>query len=276
MSFKVVCTDIDGTLLDSNRQLSPVTIDTFRRLAADIHVILASSRMPSAMTHLQRELGVLHNPLICYNGGYVIDYNGKGTSPEVIYSTFIPATICHQINSLASGTNIHVSLYFQDEWFAPQWDYWSEREARITKVQPLIEPADSVIARWIDQNIGGHKVMCMGPEPEIDAMEQELNRTLHDHIHVYRSRPTYLELAPKIISKGSALEMLLQKRYDVSMNEVIAFGDNYNDIDLLKLAGKGVAVLNAREEVLATADEVTLDSKADGVAVALRKYFSLA
>jgi Cof subfamily protein (haloacid dehalogenase superfamily) len=275
MKYKVVCTDIDGTLLDARRELSDFTIETFRQLPKNIEVVLASSRMPSAMLHLQEQLGRTGSPMICYNGGYVLHYNNPERRAQVMFSTYIPAEVCERIIGLTEGTSIHTSLYFEDEWFAPQWDSWSERESRITKVQPTITALASVVSDWKTRNIGGHKVMCMGPEAEIHAMEQTLNRQFQNDIHVYRSRPTYLELAPKIISKGSALRLLLEKQFSLGAEHVIAFGDNYNDIELLSFAGRGVAVSNAREEVLAVADEVTLDSKADGVAIALRKALNL-
>lgn len=275
MSYKLICTDIDGTLLDHRRELSDTTIAAFRELPDSVHVVLASSRMPSAMIHLQRQLGKLNSPLICYNGGYVIHFQHGVDNPEVLHSAFIPVDVCEGILQLAGNTSIHSSLYFEDNWYAPQWDHWTEREARITKVDPAIVPGREVIAAWREKGVGGHKVMCMGDEKEIEEMEQRLQHRYGDDIHIYRSRPTYLELAPKVISKGSALELLLKNKFAIRPEEVIAFGDNYNDIDLLRFAGKGVAVANARPEVLEVADEVTLDSKADGVAVALRKYTSL-
>jgi Cof subfamily protein (haloacid dehalogenase superfamily) len=272
MNYKVICTDIDGTLLDHRRELSDLTIRTFRELPREMEVILASSRMPSAMTHLQQQLGRLNSPLICYNGGYVIHYVNGNLKPDVLYSTIIPVEVCEGIIALTKHTNIHTSLYFEDDWYAPQIDYWSEREARITKVAPTIISLTEVITNWKERKIGAHKVMCMGDEHEMNELEQRLNQLFSNDIHIYRSRPTYLELAPKIISKGSALQLLLEKRFSAALAEVIAFGDNYNDIELLKLAGKGIAVSNARKEVIEIADEVTLDSKADGVALSIQKH----
>jgi Cof subfamily protein (haloacid dehalogenase superfamily) len=270
MNYKVICTDIDGTLLDGRRELSDFTIETFKSLPAGLEVILASSRMPSAMTHLQRQIGREDSPMICYNGGYVVHY--KNGERDVIYSAFIHVDVCEKIIALTEGTSIHTSLYFEDDWFAPKWDNWSEREARITKVSPVIASLQNVIAQWRLNSSGGHKVMCMGPEEEINMLDAQLHRQLDHEIHIYRSRPTYLELAPKVISKGSALQLLAERKLSVSMDEVIAFGDNYNDIELLLTAGKGIAVSNARKEVIAVANEVTLDSKADGVAVAIQKH----
>jgi Cof subfamily protein (haloacid dehalogenase superfamily) len=273
MKFRAICTDIDGTLLDKNRQLSTRTIAAIRKLDKDIPVILASSRMPSAMRHLQRELDILNHPLICFNGGYVLHYNDQEKAPKIFDSVFIPASICESIISLTKNTQIHSSLYFEDNWYAPLQDQWTEREATITKVSPKILSSDIVLKNWNDHQIGAHKVMCMGPAEEIDFVENNLVKRYSEDLNIYRSRHTYLEIAPKIISKGTALAFLLKQHFNMNIKDVIAFGDNYNDIELLKMAGYGVAVSNAREEVKAVAQEITSDSKADGVAMIIEKYF---
>lgn len=273
MKISAICTDIDGTLLDSRRELSPRTIRAIKSLDGKIPVILASSRMPAAMRHLQEELGILDHPLICYNGGYVLHYSAGAVQPVVLDSVQIPVWICSSIATMARSTDIHVSLYTEDRWYAPAQDQWAEREERITKVSASITDLETVLEEWGGEGIGAHKVMCMGPEHQIDAMEKELNTLFHDTLHIYRSRPTYLEIAPRSISKGTALALVLEKLYGLDLQHALAFGDNYNDIDLLKMVGLGIAVENARDEVKGVAKEITLSSIADGVAVAIEQYF---
>src|SRR4051812_35095510 len=99
MKFRALCTDIDGTLLNSNRQLSTRTIAAIKNLDKKIPVILASSRMPSAMRHLQEELDILHHPLICFNGGYILCHENKNSDPQILDSVFIPVDICSGIIS---------------------------------------------------------------------------------------------------------------------------------------------------------------------------------
>jgi hydroxymethylpyrimidine pyrophosphatase-like HAD family hydrolase len=89
---------------------------------------------------------------------------------------------------------------------------------------------------------------------------------------VYHSKSTYLEIAPRVISKASALKLLLERLYKIEMDDVMAFGDNYNDIELLQSVGLGIAVANARQEVKAVAKEITVDSKLDGVAQAIMRH----
>jgi Cof subfamily protein (haloacid dehalogenase superfamily) len=273
MNIRALCTDIDGTLLDSSRELSSRTIAAFQRLQPEIPVILASSRMPSAMRHLQRQLGILHHPMICYNGGYVLHFDGPGSAAEVLDSVEIPAGICSFIVDLAAGTDIHVSLYHQDQWYAPKADQWTDREESNTKVKATIADLGDVLNHWQQHNLGAHKVMTMGPADEIAEMAAALNTHYGHEVHVYKSKSTYLEIAPRRISKATALEFLLRERYDIALSEVMAFGDNYNDIDMLQAVGKGIAVGNARDEVKAVVQEITLNSVEDGVAAAIERYF---
>ena len=270
-TIRALCTDIDGTLLDGRRELSRNTIETIRKLSSLMPVVLASSRMPSAMRHLQNELGILDHPLICYNGGYVLRYDNAGQT-DVLYSAEIPFPICETILTLAKRTSVHVSLYRHDQWFAPKVDEWTTREATITKVSPIVKPGQAVLDLWQKSSLGAHKIMIMGAAAEIKFLERTLHDAFSHDIHVYHSRSTYLELAPKVISKASALLLLLKQLYDIGLSEVIAFGDNYNDVELIQAVGLGIAVGNARNEVKAVAKEIALDSKHDGVAHALEKH----
>jgi Cof subfamily protein (haloacid dehalogenase superfamily) len=274
IKIAAVCTDIDGTLLDSRRELSSRTIQAVKRINnAGIPLILASSRMPSAMRHLQQQLGILGQPMISFNGGFVILDEGDPSSTVILDSVTIPLSICLAIGELAAGTSIHVSLYNEDEWFAPTVDQWTDREQTVTKVNATILPFESVMSQWKLSGQGAHKVMCMGDEKEIAHIYSQLVTTFGEEIHVYKSRPTYLEIAPKSVSKATALSLIMNKRFNASISNVIAFGDNYNDVDMIRTAGFGIAVGNAIQEVKDVAKEVTLGSKEDGVAIAIEKYF---
>lgn len=274
MNIAAVCTDIDGTLLDSRRELSARTIRAVKRLTdAGIPFIFASSRMPGAMRHLQAQLGILGLPMICFNGGYVIIDKGDSSSTVILDSVTIPLSICSIIGKLTQGTSIHVSLYTEDQWYAPAIDHWTQREETITKVNATISPFEMVMNHWDASGCGAHKVMCMGDEQEIAGLYSALHQALADKLHIYRSRPTYLEIAPKSVSKASAIELVMKQRFNTDLSNVMAFGDNYNDIEMIRKSGFGIAVGNAIQEVKDVAKEITLNSKDDGVAVALEKYF---
>ncbi len=264
MPHRIVFSDIDGTLLNSERELSEQTIAQIKRIKDTVPVILISSRMPSAMAHLQEELEITNQPLICYNGGLILVNN------KTIHSTYIPTEIISQVHEFNKDQKVHISLYFNDEWFVPQMDFWANREANNTKVTPIVRSTQSVIKEWEITNKGAHKIMCMGEELYIDKMYNFLEETYGNILHLYRSKSTYIEIALKSISKLTAIEILLNSHFKIPISDAVAFGDNYNDIAMLKAVGTGVAVANAKPETLKVADVVTQSGKENGVATYIK------
>ncbi|MFO7672139.1 MAG: HAD-IIB family hydrolase, partial [Lutibacter sp.] len=163
MTYKLICSDIDGTLLDKNRELSEMTIREIQRVSP-IPFVLISSRMPKAMRHLQKQLGNETAPIIAYNGGLVLHNN------QVLHSTFINNAVLETVIQLCEKTTIHLSLYHQDEWFVPKMDFWAKRESENTKVTPNVKSSKSVLSQWKNEGKGAHKIMCMGNEDEIDVL----------------------------------------------------------------------------------------------------------
>lgn len=270
MHYKAICSDIDGTLLNSNRDISPRLKLVINQFPKEFPLILASSRMPDAMRHLLRDLQRPVEPLIAYNGGFVLDKAGN-----LLDSVEIPINIVAKILEMTRKTDIHVSLYHGENWYEPKADYWAKREIQNTKVEPIWMSGESVLDLWAKENKGAHKVMVMGDSNEISWLFGELHLAYSSDVHLYRSKDTYIEIAPRKISKATALKLVLESHYDFGMEDIIAFGDNYNDIDLIQSVGWGVAVANARPEVKAVAKEITLHHKEDGVAATLERIRGL-
>lgn len=265
MPHRIIFSDIDGTLLDPKRELSEFTISEIKRIKNDIPVILISSRMPDAMYHLQNELDIKDQPIICYNGGLIL------VNQKPVHSTFISPDIIEKLDDFNTQQKIHISLYHNNDWFVPEMDFWANREAHNTKVIPVVKPAKEVIPEWKEENKGAHKIMCMGEEAYIDQAYTFLENKYKDTLHLYRSKPTYIEIAHKNISKLTAIEFLLDSHFNIPISDALAFGDNYNDIAMLKAVGTGVAVANAKPETLEIADAVTLAGKENGVATYIKK-----
>lgn len=267
MNYQLICSDIDGTLLDKNRELSAFTIQEIQRVSP-IPFVLISSRMPKAMRHLQSQLGNTTAPIIAYNGGLVLHNN------QVLHSAFIDNSVLEAVIQLCEKTTIHLSLYFEDEWYVPSMDFWANRESENTKVTPVVKSSKSVLSYWKKKGKGAHKIMCMGDETEIDVLYKALENTFSNEIMLYRSKPTYIEISNSSVSKKTAIEVLLNCCYtNISMENIVAFGDNYNDIEMLKAVGLGVAVANAIEEVLQIANKITDTNKNDGVAKTIQELF---
>ena len=269
MNYKIVFSDIDGTLLNHDRELSPATISTIKELKNKLPFVLISARMPAAMRHLQTDLAIENQPIICYNGGLIL------VDGQVVSSTEIPLNTVESLSDFNKNMNCHLSLYNSDEWYVPQYDQWAAREENNTKVKPELRSNFEVISEWKQENKGAHKIMAMGDEAHIDAIKNYLSEEFPNQLHLYRSKSTYLEIANKEISKLTAIKFLLDNHFKIKTEETIAFGDNYNDVEMIKGVGMGVAVGNARKEVLEVANIVTQSGKEDGVANSLKELFKI-
>lgn len=270
MTCKIIFSDVDGTLLNGERTLSQMTISEVKRIKDKIPFILVSSRMPKQMSYLQKMLDTIHLPVIAYNGALVLD-EGK-----TLHSTEINIDLIEKIvsyNEENFDDKIHISLYHNDLWYAPKYDFWAMREENNTRAKPEILPNREVLSLWKKQNIGAHKLMLMGDEALIEQMFAHLNQNFSEKLHIYRAKDTYIEVADVKVSKLTGINVLLNQKYAYDLKEVMAFGDNYNDMEMIQGVGYGIAVANAREEVKKIAYGLTFHHKEDGVAKYLFSFF---
>jgi len=264
MKFSVLCSDLDGTLLTTKSDVSELTITEISRIKSNVKIILVSARMPKGMTYLQKRLGIEHEPIICYNGAYILD------NTKVIHSTIIPVSTILKIHALAKVLEIQLGLYYKDEWYVEKHSERVEKEIRYTYAQPVFQKTEQTLIDWQNRNIGAHKIMLMCTKTSADVIFPKLQQQFSIHLNSYRSNDTLIELAPQSVSKFSAIIKLLSNNF--LPEDVIAFGDNYNDIEMLQNVGFGVAVGNARTEVKAIANALTLENTSDGVARFIQEH----
>jgi len=267
--IKIVFSDIDGTLIGKDKCLSKATIAQLKRIKTDIPVVLITSRMPSAVTHLQEAAGISNFPLVCYNGG-LITCQGK-----VIAETSIPYSIVEALilanNKISQSC--HMSLYRSNDWYVPTMDYWAKREIHNTKTTPKVATNLEVLEKWKPLQNGAHKIMCMGSSKAIDAILAYATTHFSEQLNCYRSKDTYLEIASKKVSKKTAVKVVLDTFYsEIPTDAVVAFGDNYNDAEMLSYVGIGVAMENAKPEIKAVSNYITSSSDKDGVALFLEQH----
>ena len=258
MDYKILCSDLDGTLLSTKSDVSDFTISQIARIKEQLRVILVSARMPQSMTYLQRRLGIEEQPIICYNGALVLD--GK----KEVFSETIDFETLEKVHQLSNYLDIRLGLYYGQEWYVEQTSERVQKEIKYTRTDPVFRSTLETLSDWNTRNISAHKIMLMGTKSSSDTIFPLLVAQLSEKINIYRSNDTLIELAPKSVSKLSAIQLLLHN--DESMSDVISFGDNFNDIDMLANSGLGVAVENAREEVKRITGQVTLKNTEDGVA----------
>ncbi len=187
-----------------------------------------------------------------------------------IASTTINFDAMNEIYKLAERHKIKLGLYHNREWCVEETSERVQKEINYTKTEPTFRDTEDTLADWYNRNISPHKVMLMGTKSSSDAIFPILQNQLGQALQVYRSNDTLIELAPKSVSKLSAIKLLLT--LNESLADIISFGDNYNDIEMLQYSGIGVAVGNAREEVKAIANHITLKNTEDGVAHYIKQH----
>lgn len=264
MIYKILCSDLDGTLLSTKSDVSDFTISEITRIRKTIRIILVSARMPQSMTYLQERLGIQNQPIICYNGALVLD----GT--KELFSETIDFNSMQKVHKLSKAHQIKLGLYYNSEWYAEETSARIKKEIKHTRTAPIFRPTSITLADWGKRNISAHKIMLMGTKASADAIFSILINELSEQMNIYRSNDTLIELAPKSVSKLSAIQLLLSS--NESLADVISFGDNYNDVEMLKHSGCGVAVGNAREEVKSIANHITLKSTEHGVANFIQQH----
>lgn len=132
---------------------------------------------------------------------------------------------------------------------------------KIKKVDNFLEAVKHPIA----------KCLIVGEPARLARLEEEMREHLKDRMGVFRSEPYFLELVPKGIDKARSLSVLLDE-LGLKREELMAAGDGFNDLSMVKFAGMGVAMANAQDVVKENADFITLSNEEDGVAHAVEKF----
>lgn len=273
---KLICTDIDGTLLNKERAVDERTIQVFKQLDKSIPIVLASSRMPKALWHIQQTLNMESQPLICYNGALTLS-SGADFGPEkVISSVTISGEKVEAMLKMARLHNLHISIFQNNTWLVSALDFYAERETNNTRVRPdglltnfSAEALDAFVAN------GAHKVMVMGKAELLDLIEKELRAEAE--LAVWRSKDVYLEITP-LTDKSQGLTTLLNQLPQfagIGWENVMAFGDGHNDFELLKEAKFGIAVGNGVQPLKDVAYAISETNIKHGVAEYVANFFNL-
>ncbi|TDQ57704.1 Cof subfamily protein (haloacid dehalogenase superfamily)/HAD superfamily hydrolase (TIGR01484 family) [Mesocricetibacter intestinalis] len=258
-AYKAVFSDIDGTLLNSKHVISPDTLQAVRRIIrAGIPFIPVSARPPYAITAYTDQLDS-QQAIICYSGALILDKN-----LTALYSVTLSGTDLQRLDKLLGEFNhLSVNHYSGTHWFSNDLNNpWCLQESEITKLKAAAKPADLIDV---------HKILVMGPAQDIRKLEILLKQNL-PHLSIHRSKNEYLEIMNKAATKAKAIDFILHS-LNISADEIIAFGDNFNDADMLQYAGHSVAMGNAPEEIKNMATEITATNDEDGIAQVLNRIF---
>ena len=267
--YKLIAIDLDDTLYKAEADLPQVNAIALRELdRAGVHVVLASGRPTPAASRITRAILGTDRP------HYVVSFNGavisEAESGREIKHHGVPLPAARELFRYAREHGLLAQYYHDDEFFVefadPRADDYRELSGLPYRVVgPLEEFMDSespkILMQCDPQKLPGHL--------------EELRNRARGRWHATMSKPHFLELLNPDINKGLSL-VELADHLDVFREETVAMGDSLNDIEMLKEAGVGVAVANARAEVKAVADLVTERTAGEGaVAEAAAKLFGI-
>lgn len=266
MNYKILVLDIDGTLTNSDKVISPETKKGLMMIQERGHIIiLASGRPSSGMMKYAKEL-----ELEKY-GGYLLSFNGARIincrTGDIIYQQTIPRFILPKIYHFAKENSCGLITYCGDYVVSGMGiDEYIELEARINGM-PVREVDDFL--HFIDFDV--NKCLMTAPPEKAEKLTAILQEKFVGILSIYRSEPFFIEVMPKNIDKAFSLNRMLET-VGLKKEDVICCGDGYNDVTMVAYAGIGVAMANAREEVKAVADYITKSNDEDGLVEVIDKF----
>jgi len=266
MDCKLVCLDIDGTLLNSKHKITNITRKVINIVSVEkgIPVVLISARMPKAMTSIRNELGI-KDPIACFGGAVIIE------DDKYVINKVLDTDIALSLYESAKNAGVHMSLYKEDNWYVEQLDYWAQQESDITNLQPSIISFPDLFMFWRENKTGPNKILFMSSPDKIIKLKEKIQMSEETFLNMYLSKDTYLEVMPSGVGKKETVELIC-KMYNISKENVLAIGDNDNDTGMIKYAGMGIAMGNALESVKQSADYITKSNDEDGVSEAIKKF----
>ena len=266
MDYKLIALDIDGTLTNSRKEISPRTrYAILEAQAQGKKIILASGRHPVGVYPIARDLR-----LDSY-GGYIMSFNGgkiiECATDKTIVTKLFPREFLPDIVNVIKDSNITIITWDDRRIFAD-----SKRNDYTAIEQDVLKTEMIVVEDFVSEiKFEINKILLAGEPDELDEYQKILAKRYDGLLEVYKSAPYFLELMPLGVSKGSMLPLLLDK-LGVTREELVAFGDNYNDMTMIGYAGLGVAMANGEAEVKKIANYVCESNDDDGIAETLHKF----
>ena len=266
MKYKLLVLDLDGTLTNTRKEVTEHTRTTLIKAQEQgLKIVLASGRPTYGIAPLANllQLDKYEGYVLSYNGGEIIDWK----TGELLYKNLLDPEVLPYLYQCANDNHFAIVTY-DGEYVLTEYpdDEYVLKEAllnimKIKKVDNFLKAVQHPIA----------KCLIVGEPTRLAVLEKEMYNHLHDRMGVFRSEPYFLELVPKGIDKAQSLAVLL-KEIGMTKDEMIAVGDGFNDLSMIKYAGLGVAMSNAQEVVRENADFITLSNEEDGVAHVVEKF----
>ncbi len=239
--FKAVALDLDGTLLNTQHQMSPENISVLKALHHQgVKVIIASGRSTSTLLTACKALDFPFS-FVSYNGSYLVEKEEGEWQPRL--SIHINPNDVEKIIDLADQYGLFLNLYTDDGLVGYQ------KEGHYTRSEFYIQQTQSDYLEFTQDRTrlpkeGVIKLLAITSIEKRDFYFQKLEGTLKKSCHIFKSNPEYIEFTSLGVTKATGLKKWCEI-HQTSIQQVVAMGDAENDLEMLRAVGKGIAVKNA-------------------------------
>ena len=259
-SATLVVSDVDGTLVDKTKQLTPATIAAVAKLRhAGLAFTIISARPRSGLMPIADALA-LDEPMGAFNGGTVFRRDGT-----VLFQQRLDEEVARRVLELAGRTGVDTWVFADDRWYATDGDGPHTASERITSDQePVVCTGFAALTGRVDKI-----TFVSDDEPVLRGLTARVKAQIgEDRATVVQSQPYYLDITAPAANKGDGIARLADA-FGVALAHTVAIGDQANDLAMFARAGRSIAMGQGPQEVRDAADAVTLGNDRDGVAHAI-------
>ncbi len=257
--IKMIATDIDGTIMKDNFECTDAVRDCIKNLK-DVKVVLVTGRMHSATVKVAQYFN-LDTPIISFQGGLVKEQTGK-----TLYERLLDAQTARKIIDWALENNVHLNLYMDDKLYGTKDNEAIMRYTCEREINYNVCDFNNIELK----NINKLLAIDFNDADRVTGWMEYLQKEF-PQLYIVKSTPYFCEISHPEATKKYAVEFL-RKHWGFDKDEVLAIGDQNNDIELLKAGGVAVAMGNATEELKKHADFITKTVDEDGFVYAIEKF----
>jgi Cof subfamily protein (haloacid dehalogenase superfamily) len=264
MDIKLVVADVDGTLVNSHHELTDYTRETLLTLQqGGIKFTVATGKVLPSISDLVDTLG-LDQPLILANGALIQKADGT-----VLFETPLPPPHFPALLDFVKASGLDYALFMRDQVFVPHQTHNTALVVDYHDPEPITIGQMDLAGKTFCKLV----VLERNDAGQLDHLGNMLNETFRGVLKAHRSVPGMLEVFNAQTSKAVAIQKVAEQ-LGLDIQQVMAIGDSYNDVDMFKIAGIAVAMGNAHEDVKQQAHTTIGTNDEDGLAQYISKFFS--
>lgn len=265
--MKLLVLDIDGTLVNSQKEITPATLSALTRWREAGNKIAIATGRPTAGVRAVAKASRMNE-----EGGYILSYNGACISDAItgerVNGKFLPPTLVAELSAYAEKYPELGLISYEDDTvlsLKKPDEYIILEAVTINKMELRLCPN---LADYVTFPV--HKCLMTADPAIAEKHLAILQEKFGDRAAIFRSEPFFIEIMPHNVDKATSLDEFVPK-IGLTREDVICVGDGYNDVSMIRWAGLGVAMANARQPVKDAADRVTLSCDEDGVAALIEE-----